>query len=147
MFTPHPAHLAPTRLPASPLRLAGPLTLCSGSQREHLSVPPSSAGSKPWRISAELGLGVGGWAPVLMGGKTAGNDLEGSGRMQARQASVLLAGIVPRPMGPRGGAQAMRHRPSRAEPAVVMAGLARAVEDTADPDSLVLTEEASPRPL
>ena len=52
MFTPHPAHLAPTPLPASPLWLAGPLTLCSGSQREDLSAPPSSAASKPWRISA-----------------------------------------------------------------------------------------------
>ena len=84
---------------------------------------------------------------MLMSGKTAGNDLEDSGRMQARQASVLLAGVVPRPMGPRGGAQAMWHRPSRAEPAVTVAGLARAVEDMADPASLVLTEEASPRLL
>ena len=81
------------------------------------------------------------------GGKTAGNHLEGSRRVQARQASVLLAGIAPRPTEPRGRctgheAQAVQGRAQMSQ----WPGLARAVEVRADlasgPD-----HEASPQPL
>lgn len=149
-----PAHLAPTPLPTSPLRLAGPLTLCSGSQRgtfqPHLARQDPNPGESALNLGGGLGeAGVGALGPGAdeQGGKTAGNHLEVSRRMQARQASVLLAGIAPRPTEPRGrctglGAQAVQGRAQMSP----WPGLARAVEATADlasgPD-----REASPQPL
>ena len=76
-----------------------------GTSQPHLPQQDPNPGESALNLGGGLGgAGVGALGPGAdeRGGKTAGNHLEGSRRVQARQASVLLAGIAPRPTEPRG---------------------------------------------